>query len=143
MEEEVQKRAQLQSGRTETTRVIPASSTTSKCQKATENSGKRQELLIQLRTGTSSNLFLVSLALADLMVALYPYPLTLVAIFHDGWALGEVHCKASDFVMGLSVIGSVFNLTAIAINRYFYICPSVAYHQICRRWHTSLYICLI
>uniref|UniRef100_A0A8P0S9V4 Melatonin receptor type 1A n=2 Tax=Canis lupus familiaris TaxID=9615 RepID=A0A8P0S9V4_CANLF len=89
------------------------------------------------------NLFLVSLALADLMVVLYPYPLTLVAIFHDGWALGEVHCKASAFVMGLSVIGSVFNITAIAINRYCYICRSVAYHQICRRWHTSLYICLI
>uniref|UniRef100_A0A8C0KW83 Melatonin receptor 1B n=1 Tax=Canis lupus dingo TaxID=286419 RepID=A0A8C0KW83_CANLU len=95
------------------------------------------------RNAGGRNLFLVSLALADLMVALYPYPLTLVAIFHDGWALGEVHCKASAFVMGLSVIGSVFNITAIAINRYCYICRSVAYHQICRRWHTSLYICLI
>ncbi|KAM8923168.1 melatonin receptor type 1B [Lycaon pictus] len=95
------------------------------------------------RPRSAGNLFLVSLALADLMVALYPYPLTLVAIFHDGWALGEVHCKASAFVMGLSVIGSVFNITAIAINRYCYICRSVAYHQICRHWHTSLYICLI
>ncbi|XP_041585855.1 melatonin receptor type 1B [Vulpes lagopus] len=83
------------------------------------------------RNAGERNLFLVSLALADLMVALYPYP----PIFHDGWALGEVHCKASDFVMGLNVIGSVFNLTAIAINRYCYICPSVAYHQICR-WNT-------
>lgn len=89
------------------------------------------------------NLFLVSLALADLVVALYPYPLVLVAIFQDGWAQGEVHCKASAFVMGLSVIGSVFNITAIAINRYCYICHSLAYHRLCRRWHTPLYICLV
>uniref|UniRef100_A0A8C3VT84 Melatonin receptor 1B n=1 Tax=Catagonus wagneri TaxID=51154 RepID=A0A8C3VT84_9CETA len=91
----------------------------------------------------AGNLFLVSLALADLAVALYPYPLILMAIFHDGWALGEVHCKASAFVMGLSVIGSVFNITAIAINRYCYICHSLAYHRLCRRWHTPLYICLV
>nr|ACX45270.1 melatonin receptor 1B [Macaca fascicularis] len=91
----------------------------------------------------AGNLFLVSLALADLVVALYPYPLILVAIFYDGWALGEEHCKASAFVMGLSVIGSVFNITAIAINRYCYICHSVAYHRIYRRWHTPLHICLV
>ncbi|XP_003415686.2 melatonin receptor type 1B [Loxodonta africana] len=91
----------------------------------------------------AGNLFLVSLALADLVVALYPYPLILVAIFHDGWALGEVHCKASAFVMGLSVVGSVFNITAIAINRYCYICHSKSYRRICQPWHTPLYICLV
>jgi melatonin receptor type 1B len=91
----------------------------------------------------SGNLFLVSLALADLVVALYPYPLILVAIFYDGWALGEVHCKASAFVMGLSVIGSVFNITAIAINHYCCICHSATYHRICGRWHTPLYIGLV
>ncbi|XP_077636731.1 melatonin receptor type 1B [Crocuta crocuta] len=91
----------------------------------------------------AGNLFLVSLASADLVVALYPYPLILVAIFHDGWVLGEVHCKASGFVMGLSVIGSVFNITAIAINRYCYICHSMAYHRIYQHWHTPFYICLI
>ncbi|KAF5926067.1 hypothetical protein HPG69_010089 [Diceros bicornis minor] len=45
--------------------------------------------------------------------------------------------------MGLSVIGSVFNITAIAINRYCYICHSVAYHRIYQHWHTPLYICLV
>uniref|UniRef100_A0A8B9R4N1 Melatonin receptor 1B n=1 Tax=Anas platyrhynchos TaxID=8839 RepID=A0A8B9R4N1_ANAPL len=52
----------------------------------------------------SGNAFVVSLALADLVVALYPYPLVLLAIFHNGWTLGEMHCKVSGFVMGLSVI---------------------------------------
>lgn len=89
------------------------------------------------------NLFLVSLAFADLAVALYPYPLTLAAIFHDGWALGEAHCKASAFVMGLSVVGSVFNITAIAVDRYCYVCRSVTYHRLCRSRHAALYVGLI
>ncbi|MBZ3882357.1 Melatonin receptor type 1B [Sciurus carolinensis] len=91
----------------------------------------------------AGNLFLVSLALADLAVALYPYPLILMAIFYDGWALGEMHCKASAFVMGLSVIGSVFNITAIAINRYCYICHSIAYHRFCGHWHAPIYVVLV
>ncbi|XP_074044011.1 melatonin receptor type 1B [Macrotis lagotis] len=91
----------------------------------------------------TGNMFLVNLALADLMVALYPYPLILMAIFHNGWDLGEIHCKASGFVMGLSVIGSVFTITAIAINRYCCICHSLGYKKIYRTWNTILYICLI
>lgn len=88
-------------------------------------------------------MFVVSLALADLVVALYPYPLVLVALFHNGWSLGETHCKASGFVMGLSVIGSIFNITAIAINRYCYICHSFVYHKVYSWWNTMLYVCLI
>ncbi|KAL0629922.1 Melatonin receptor type 1B [Plecturocebus cupreus] len=67
----------------------------------------------------------------------------LVAVFYESWAMGEEHCKASTFVMGLSVIGSVFNITAIAINSYCYICHSMAYHCIYQRWYTPLHICLI
>ncbi|XP_007445579.1 LOW QUALITY PROTEIN: melatonin receptor type 1B, partial [Python bivittatus] len=89
------------------------------------------------------NVFVVSLALADLVVALYPYPLILVALFHNGWSLGETHCKASGFVMGLSVIGSIFNITAIAINRYCYVCHSFAYNKVYSWWNTMLYVCLI
>ncbi|KAJ7428090.1 Melatonin receptor type 1B [Willisornis vidua] len=89
------------------------------------------------------NAFVVSLALADLVVALYPYPLVLLAIFHNGWTLGEMHCKASGFVMGLSVIGSIFNITAIAINRYCYICHSFAYDKVYSCWNTMLYVSLV
>lgn len=43
----------------------------------------------------TGNVFVVSLAFADLVVAFYPYPLVLYAIFHDGWSLGETQCKVS------------------------------------------------
>ncbi|KAL7399745.1 hypothetical protein ABVT39_000921 [Epinephelus coioides] len=41
----------------------------------------------------AGNVFVVSLAFADLVVAFYPYPMVLYAIFHDGWSLGETQCK--------------------------------------------------
>lgn len=91
----------------------------------------------------SGNVFVVSLAFADLVVAFYPYPLVLYAIFHDGWSLGDTQCKVSGFLMGLSVIGSVFNITGIAINRYCYICHSFVYGRLYSYRNTLLLVALI
>ncbi|GAA6069566.1 melatonin receptor type 1C [Tachysurus ichikawai] len=76
------------------------------------------------------------------MVALYPYPLALLAIFHGGWTLDTVQCQLSGFVLGLGVIGSVFNITAIAINRYCYICHTVHYERYYTRRNTCLCLSL-
>ncbi|KAM7111262.1 melatonin receptor type 1A [Molossus nigricans] len=78
----------------------------------------------------TGNIFVVSLAVADLVVAVYPYPLVLTSILNNGWKLGSLHCQVSGFLMGLSVIGSIFNITGIAINRYCYICHSLKYDRL-------------
>ncbi|XP_078077561.1 melatonin receptor type 1B-B [Mustelus asterias] len=91
----------------------------------------------------SGNVFVVSLAFADLVVAVYPYPLILFAIFHNGWFLGDIHCKVSGFLMGLSVIGSIFNITAIAINRYCYICHSLTYDKLYSCRNTMIFVFLV
>ncbi|TFK15439.1 RNA polymerase II-associated protein 1 [Platysternon megacephalum] len=90
----------------------------------------------------AGNIFVVSLSVADLVVAVYPYPLILRAIFHNGWTLGNIHCQISGFLMGLSVIGSVFNITVIAINRYCYICHSLWYDKLFNLKNTCCYLCL-
>ncbi|KAJ8015396.1 hypothetical protein DPEC_G00025690 [Dallia pectoralis] len=90
----------------------------------------------------AGNMFVVSLSVADLVVAVYPYPLSLVAIFHDDWTVGDLHCQASGFLMGLSVIGSIFNITAIAINRYCYICHSLHYDRLYSLRNTVCYLSL-
>lgn len=51
--------------------------------------------LFPLLLSYPGNVFVVSLAFADLVVAFYPYPLVLYAIFHDGWSLGDTQCKVS------------------------------------------------
>ncbi|XP_041758032.1 melatonin receptor type 1A-like [Coregonus clupeaformis] len=91
----------------------------------------------------AGNAFVVSLALADLVVAIYPYPLVLTAIFHNGWIAGYIHCQISGFLMGLSVIGSIFNITGIAINRYCYICHSLKYDKLFSNKNTVCYVILV
>ncbi|XP_059918805.1 melatonin receptor type 1C isoform X2 [Gadus macrocephalus] len=88
----------------------------------------------------AGNIFVVSLSVADLVVAVYPYPLVLTAIVRDDWTMGDLHCQASGFIMGLSVIGSIFNITAIAINRYCYICHSLHYDRLYSVRNTFLYL---
>ncbi|XP_033016247.1 melatonin receptor type 1A [Lacerta agilis] len=91
----------------------------------------------------AGNVFVVSLAIADLVVAIYPYPLVLTSIFHNGWNLGYIHCQISGFLMGLSVIGSIFNITGIAINRYCYICHSLKYDKLYSDKNSLFYVILI
>ncbi|KAM6149775.1 melatonin receptor type 1A [Erethizon dorsatum] len=91
----------------------------------------------------AGNMFVVSLAVADLVVAVYPYPLVLTSIFNNGWNLGYLHCQISAFLMGLSVIGSVFNITGIAINRYCYICHSLKYDKLYSNKNSLCYVFLI
>ena len=89
------------------------------------------------------NAFVVSLALADLLVAVYPYPLVLAAIFSDGWVAGYLQCQISGFLMGLSVIGSIFNITGIAVNRYCYICHRLRYDAVYSGGNTVCYVLLV
>ncbi|XP_029439304.1 melatonin receptor type 1A-like [Rhinatrema bivittatum] len=95
------------------------------------------------RLRKAGNAFVVSLAIADLLVAFYPYPLVLMAIFHDGWIMGYLHCQISGFLMGLSVIGSIFNITGIAINRYCYICHNLKYERFFSNTNTLGYVALV
>ncbi|XP_035536228.1 melatonin receptor type 1B-like [Morone saxatilis] len=56
----------------------------------------------------------------------------------------QLECRTvSGFLMGLSVIGSIFNITGIAINRYCYICHSFSYDKLYSYRNTLLLVALI
>ncbi|XP_047391055.1 melatonin-related receptor [Sciurus carolinensis] len=88
----------------------------------------------------SGNIFVVSLSVADMLVAIYPYPLMLHAMSIGGWDLSQLQCQMVGFVTGLSVVGSIFNIVAIAINRYCYICHSLQYERIFSVRNTCIYL---
>uniref|UniRef100_A0A2K5IIS6 Melatonin-related receptor n=1 Tax=Colobus angolensis palliatus TaxID=336983 RepID=A0A2K5IIS6_COLAP len=88
----------------------------------------------------SGNIFVVSLSVADMLVAIYPYPLMLHAMSTGGWDLSQLQCQMVGFVTGLSVVGSIFNIVAIAINRYCYICHSLQYERIFSVRNTCIYL---
>ncbi|XP_062467592.1 neuropeptide FF receptor 1 isoform X1 [Pezoporus occidentalis] len=70
----------------------------------------------QMRTVT--NVFILNLAISDLLVGIFCMPTTLVDNLITGWPFDNTMCKMSGLVQGMSVSASVFTLVAIAVERY-------------------------
>uniref|UniRef100_A0A3Q3K1Z1 Neuropeptide FF receptor 2 n=1 Tax=Monopterus albus TaxID=43700 RepID=A0A3Q3K1Z1_MONAL len=67
---------------------------------------------------TVTNLFILNLAISDLLVGIFCVPTTLVDNIITGWPFGSMVCKLSGMVQGISVSASVFTLVAIAVERF-------------------------
>ena len=84
---------------------------------------------------TVTNSFVVSLAVADLCVALFVMPLTLYNTFTtEGWMLGEALCKMSIILDVMMCTVSIFHLSCLAIERYLAICRPFLYERLTSRW---------
>ncbi|XP_041055658.1 cholecystokinin receptor-like [Carcharodon carcharias] len=107
-------------------------------------------LILNKRLRTVTNSFLLSLALSDLMVAIFCMPFTLIPNLLGDFIFGQAMCKITAYFMGISVSVSTFSLVAIAIERYSAICNplksrawqtrSHAYRVIAATWLLSLVI---
>ncbi|XP_045848358.1 neuropeptide FF receptor 2 [Meles meles] len=67
---------------------------------------------------TVTNLFILNLAISDLLVGIFCMPITLLDNIIAGWPFGSTMCKISGFIQGISVAASVFTLVAIAVDRF-------------------------
>ncbi|XP_023647489.1 neuropeptide FF receptor 2a isoform X2 [Paramormyrops kingsleyae] len=67
---------------------------------------------------TVTNVFILNLAISDLLVGIFCMPTTLVDNIITGWPFGSLVCKMSGMVQGISVSASVFTLVAIAVDRF-------------------------
>ena len=65
----------------------------------------------------ATNLFLVSLAVADLLLLLVTAPLETLQYFVMQWDAGAAVCKSAMFAMMLSAVVSVLNLAAVTLER--------------------------
>ncbi|XP_056156553.1 cholecystokinin receptor type A [Lampris incognitus] len=74
------------------------------------------------RMRTVTNLFLLSLAVSDLMVSLVCIPFTLIPNLMRDFIFGTCMCKLVMYFMGVSVSVSTFSLVAISLERYSAIC---------------------
>uniref|UniRef100_A0A8C5GJL9 Gastrin/cholecystokinin type B receptor n=1 Tax=Gouania willdenowi TaxID=441366 RepID=A0A8C5GJL9_GOUWI len=90
-------------------------------------------LLRNRRMRTVTNLFLLSLAVSDLMVSLVCIPFTLIPNLMRDFVFGIGICKLVMYFMGVSVSVSTFNLVAISLERYSAICNPLT----SRTWQTK------
>uniref|UniRef100_A0A1B0CDV9 G-protein coupled receptors family 1 profile domain-containing protein n=2 Tax=Lutzomyia longipalpis TaxID=7200 RepID=A0A1B0CDV9_LUTLO len=65
------------------------------------------------------NTYILSLALADLLVILTTVPLTATVYVFDSWLWGLELCTVSEFVKDVSIGVSVFTLVALSGDRFF------------------------
>ncbi|KAL7852651.1 hypothetical protein SRHO_G00184360 [Serrasalmus rhombeus] len=89
-------------------------------------------LMVNKRMRTVTNSFLLSLAVSDLMMAVFCMPFTLIPNLLEDFIFGAVMCKTVAYFMGISVSISTFSLVAIAIERYSAICNPLT----SRAWQT-------
>ncbi|XP_032621811.1 G-protein coupled receptor 83-like [Chelonoidis abingdonii] len=70
------------------------------------------------RMHSATSLFIVNLAMADIMITLLNTPFTLVRFVSSTWIFGKLMCHISRFVQYCSVHVSVLTLAAIALDRH-------------------------
>uniref|UniRef100_A0AAG5CS18 G-protein coupled receptors family 1 profile domain-containing protein n=1 Tax=Anopheles atroparvus TaxID=41427 RepID=A0AAG5CS18_ANOAO len=76
---------------------------------------------------TVTNYFIVSLAIADLLVAVVVMPFAVYVLVNGAWSLPNFAC---DFYIAMDVIcstSSIFNLVAISIDRYIAVTQPIKY----------------
>ncbi|XP_069125505.1 QRFP-like peptide receptor [Argopecten irradians] len=96
----------------------------------------------QLRTTT--NFYIVNLAVSDLLVTLGCSWVHVVDDLTEGWVLGTFFCKFNSFAQVASLVSSVMSLTLIACDRFFGIVFAMKAHIIERRaCHSILVIWII
>ncbi|XP_036815260.1 trace amine-associated receptor 13c-like [Oncorhynchus mykiss] len=78
---------------------------------------------------TTTNLLLLSLAVADLLVGLIVIPVTTVAIMESCWGFGQYFCVFHIYMACLCTSLSLGSLVLISIDRYVAVCDPLLYHS--------------
>lgn len=74
----------------------------------------------ELRTVT--NMFILGLSAADLLVSVVNMPITVCAVIAGQWPFSTISCKVLGFFNMLTLVTSVMSLCNISINRFFMVC---------------------
>ncbi|XP_063915438.1 neuropeptide CCHamide-1 receptor [Zophobas morio] len=77
------------------------------------------------------NTYILSLALADLLVIVTSVPFTSIIYTVESWPWGELICKVSETAKDISIGVSVFTLTALSADRFFAIVDPL------KKFHTT------
>uniref|UniRef100_A0A914V731 G-protein coupled receptors family 1 profile domain-containing protein n=1 Tax=Plectus sambesii TaxID=2011161 RepID=A0A914V731_9BILA len=90
--------------------------------------------IVQQRTmRTITNLYLLNLAITDLLLSVICMPPTLVSSLVYCWIFGPILCKVIAYLQPVAVAASAYTLAVIAIERYYAICRPL--HS--RLWQTK------
>ncbi|PVD23760.1 hypothetical protein C0Q70_17033 [Pomacea canaliculata] len=95
------------------------------------------------RLRSITNIFLTSLASADLVLVVFCVPIKCVAFFSFTWAFGEFLCKAVHYIQAVSMVCSVMTLTVMSVERNVAILFPLRAKYLCTRGHAQIVIAVI
>uniref|UniRef100_A0A3B4DNB0 G-protein coupled receptors family 1 profile domain-containing protein n=1 Tax=Pygocentrus nattereri TaxID=42514 RepID=A0A3B4DNB0_PYGNA len=76
---------------------------------------------------TPTNLLILSLAVADLLVGLFVMPVNIMKLIDTCWYLGDVGCSVYPVIHFVSGSSSLFSSVFIAVDRYIAVCDPLHY----------------
>ncbi|RWS14599.1 tachykinin-like peptides receptor 86C [Dinothrombium tinctorium] len=74
-------------------------------------------ILAHKKMRTVTNLFLLNLAIADMMMALFNANFNFIFMLNSHWPFGQTYCKINNSISNLTVFASVFTITAMSFDR--------------------------
>ncbi|KAL5016741.1 hypothetical protein ScPMuIL_006330 [Solemya velum] len=95
------------------------------------------------RLRSITNIFLISLASADLLVVLICVSIKGARFMSYTWAFGEFLCKFVHYVQNVSMICSVMTLTAMSIERFVAILYPLRAKYLCTKSHAIVVLVII
>ncbi|XP_037403356.1 trace amine-associated receptor 13c-like [Pygocentrus nattereri] len=98
------------------------------------NSSCRKEL------HTPTNLLILSLAVADLLVGLIVMPVKIMELIDSCWYLGKIACSVSPIIYYLSMSASLCSLIFIAVDRYIAVSDPLLYSTRVTVYKMSVFI---
>ncbi|XP_065121635.1 trace amine-associated receptor 13c-like [Paramisgurnus dabryanus] len=91
---------------------------------------------------TPTNMLILSLAVADLLIGLIVMPLEAIRFIETCWYFGDTICRLFLIITGLLLNTSLSNLVLIAVDRYVAVCHPLLYPQKITTTRTIFTICV-
>ncbi|XP_051541291.1 trace amine-associated receptor 13c-like [Myxocyprinus asiaticus] len=91
---------------------------------------------------TPTNLLILSLAVADLLVGLIVMPIEAIKLIETCWYYGDTVCRLFMMITGLLLSASLGNLVLIGVDRYVAVCQPLLYPQKITTTKTVVSICI-
>lgn len=67
---------------------------------------------------TRTNMFIISLAVADILVAICDMPFSIITVIKSDWVFGDSFCEFNGVTMSLFMVASIQTLMFISIHKY-------------------------
>ena len=95
------------------------------------------------RLRTLPNMFVIALAVSDILMSTCCMPFTVATLFHGRWMFGETFCRFHGFAVFTFGTVSIVTMAVIAVSRYFCVSKPEKYIVLFTRKRALMYIATV